>query len=348
MKTESSNVVNSRLWREQPALPRDVHVEGSCFEWIEKTDGPKFDEIRQRIESLWLRMPKGKRPEYSARLRSKRRTDFFSAYNELWYHQALEAGGLRCSPSETTPSGSLPDLLLAGDQGPVAIAECYLRMEPQKTARDDFVQNRWFHATRRQMKDKRVRLWIHGIVCGHGSPSARRLAKKLDELAEQSPVEEDQGSIHKHGRFQYEDAKSGWALDFTLMIRVVPVSDAVAQLLYMQSPVATWCQGAELFEEAISRKSRQHPCATLPTVICVGWNHCEHEPDFDEVIRVAAEKSASLSKRGAHGIFWAREVYPWNAAPAAPRLLHWGSPEIAPLLGVWRGSVIDVNESVGL
>lgn len=342
-KSGSKKGKGAGLWRRTPSRDRRVQVEGSYFEWIEETQGPDFEEIRRRIESLLLKVPESLHDEYTARLRSDSCTDFFSAYNELWYHEALETGGIRCFPAQATTAGSLPDWHLAAGERLVAIAECKLRMQPEKYLRDDFVQRRWFDSTFKKLNNQRIRLWIHERTCGPGQPSADRLARKLDALAQSSPVEEDQGSIQKLGRHQYEDRNSGWSLDFTLIVRRSTLTDSVAQLLYFQCDGASPCQGEELFQKALSRKSRQHS-ATLPVVICVGWNYFEHEPDFEDVCDVVANKAASFDNRGVCGVFWAREVYPWNASPAAPRLLHWRSKQAAPLLACWKGEAINVTK----
>lgn len=344
MPTDAPNSARSRLWRSEATRDRHIHIDGSYFEWIERTDEPKFEEIRQRMELLWLRVPEAQRAEYEARLRSKRCTDFFSAYNELWYHQALEAGGLRCFAPKSTSAGSLPDWQVGTNQGPAAIAERYLRMQPEKDLRADFVQRRWFDATFKKLKNKRIRLWIHERECGLGQPSADRLAKLLDALAKSSPAQEDQGSVLKLGRHRYEESDSGWLLEFTLIIRQSGSPNSVAQLLYFQCDGALCCQGEELFEAALSHKVRQHS-AELPVVICVGWNYFEHEPDFEDVRDVVAKKAASFDKRGVCGVFWAREVYPWNPAPAPPRLLHWGAAEVDSVLNSWEGGVVDVSKS---
>lgn len=347
MHARTAETAGVGLWRRTPSRDRCVHVEGSYFEWIEEIQEPKFEEIRKRIESFWLRVPEAQRAEYTARLRSKRCTDFFSSYNELWYHQALEAGGFRCFPARVTTAGSLPDWYLAVGERPVAIAECYLRMQPEKDRRDDFVQRRWLDATFKKLKNQRIRLWIHERTCGPGQPSADRLARRLDALAESSPVEEDQRSIQKLGRHQYEDQESGWKLDFTLIVRRSTSTDSAPQLVYRQNDGASWCQGERLFKEALSRKSRQHS-TTLPVVICIGWDYFEHEPDFEDVCDVVATKVASFENRGVCGVFWAREVYPWNASPAAPRLLHWRSERAAPLLACWKGEAIDIAKLKGV
>lgn len=342
MATDDLHSKEPRLWRKEATRDRHVHTHGSYFEWIERTDNPEFEEIRQRVSSLWLRVPEAQRAEYKARLRSNRCTDFFSAYNELWYHDALKAGGLRCFAPENTSAGSLPDWQLTTDQGPVAIAECYLRMQPEKGLRDDFVQRCWFDAAFKKLKNKRIRLCIHKRVCGAGQPNAGQLAKQLDALAESSSVEKNLGSVLELGRHRYEENESGWQLEFTMIVLQSASSDSTAQLLYFQSGGVHRCQGEKLFEAALSRKARQHS-STLPVVVCVGWNYFEHEPDFEEVCQVVAKKASSSDNRGVIGVFWAREVYPWNSAPAPPRLLHWGSTGIAPLLGSWKGGVVDVR-----
>ncbi len=322
-------------------------MEQSYFEWIEETNEPEFDEIRRRIESLWLRTPRGQRAEYEARLRSKRSTDFFSAYNELWYQHALEVGGIRCSLAEPTHAGSLPDWQLGGDHEPVAVAECYLRMQPVQARRNDDVQNRWFGKTFKKLRNKSIRLSIHERTCGVGQPSAQRLAKELDALAESSPVEQDLGTSRRLGRHRYDDPESGWHLDFTLILRTSQAPETFPQLLYTQCDGASWCQGEDLLEEALSRKSRQHSGA-LPVIICVGWNYFEHEPDFDNVCDVVAKKSSSFDTRGVCGVFWAREVYPWKATVPAPHLLHWGSSQSSRVVALWTGAATDVSTQLNV
>lgn len=343
MATDAPNLAGSRLWRKAATRDRHIYTDGSYFEWIERTNDPKFEEMRRRIESLWLRAPESQRAEYETRLRSPTCTNFFSAYNELWYHHALEAGGLNCFAPEKTAAGSLPDWQVGSDDGPVAIAECHLRMQPDKDLRDDLVQRRWFDATFRKLKDKRIRLMIHERVCGTRQPSANRLAKQLEMIAASSPVQVDQGSEVDFGLHRYEEAKSGWQLEFTLVVRESASSDSVAQLVDIQSEGASWCQGKPMFEDVLSRKARQHT-STHPVLICVSWNYFEHEPNFDDVRSVVAKKASSFDVRGVCGVFWTREVYPWNPTPAPPRLLHWGSPGIEPILNSWRGVVVDVNK----
>ena len=161
--SNESEPETGQLWRKRPTLPREIHIGGSFFEWIEQTDDPKFDEIRKRIELLWLRVPEASRPEFTSRLRAK---------------------------------------------------------------------------------------------------------------------------------------------------------------------------------------AKQHEGASLPIVLCVAWNYFEHEPDFEDVVKTTARRAESLARRGVHAVFWSREVYPWNPAPVLPRLLHWGSSLIVPLLHTWTGDATDVRSYI--
>lgn len=342
MNNGSKEASSARLWQRAPRHARHVHVKGSYFDWIEGIQEPEFEEIRARIESLWLKIPESPlRAEFKARLRSKECTNFLSAYNELWYREALESGGLCCLPPQATKTESLPDWCLTDGTRLVSIAECYLRTEPEKEVHDDFVQHQWFHTTYCLLENKSIRLWVHSRTTGKLQPSAHRLARTLDGLARTSSVEEDHGSVQYLGRYRYEDQESGWSLDFTLIIRRATSVPSISQLTYAQDSEAYWCQGKELLDEALSYKSRQHASA-LPVVICIGWNYFKHEHDLDEARHVIAIEASSLERRGVCGVFWARAVYPWNPAPAAPRLLHWQSELVMPLLACWNGAAVNV------
>lgn len=331
----------SRLWNIGTSHSRSVRVDKSLFDWIANTDDPQFEGIRQRLERLWTKVHEKSRAQFTSRLRSNRYTDFLSAYNELWFLDALETGGLCCALGEITASGSLPDLRISiGDT--TVVAECYLRMQSEADYRNDFVQRFWFDATFRKMQDKRARLWLHNVSCGEASPSSARLAAMLNRLVQESPLVEDLGNVRIHSRHQFDDVESGWHLDFTLIIRTAPPANSVAQLLYFGMGQADWCQGTTLLEDALSRKSHQHMGGMLPTVICIGWNHFEHEPDFDEVVDVIVKKRDSLTRSGVHGIFWARSVYPWNENSSPPHLLHWDSALARSLVSAWRGPVTTV------
>lgn len=330
------------LWRTAPTQSRTAHVDGSLFDWLERTNEPQFETIRERIEGLWLRIPEAHRPEFVSRLRSRRRSDFFSAYNELWFNKALEDGGIRCFIHEATVAGSLPDWRLhVGDEA-AASAECYVRLEPERGSHNDAQQNRWFAATLRKLTNKRIRLWVHGRQCGNGQPSADRFAKYLDATATAPVMAVNHGSHLDIGHYSYDDGESGWALDFNLIVRTSDSSESAPQLLYSQCDDASWCKSKELLDEALSRKSRQH-VVPLPVFICVGWNYFEHEPDLKDVHDIVGRRSRSFEANGVHGVFWAREVYPWNDTVAAPRLLHWKSDRAGPLLSAWRGAAIDVR-----
>lgn len=80
-------------WRVEPTEVRGARIDGTLFEWIERTKDGRFDRVREQVESLWRSLPAHRRAEYTARLQSRTDTDFFSAYTELWFRWALEQRG---------------------------------------------------------------------------------------------------------------------------------------------------------------------------------------------------------------------------------------------------------------
>lgn len=333
------------MWRTAPTHARRVHAGGSYFDWIAATNDPRFAKIRDRIERLWIRLPDHHRGEYAARLRSKRCTDFFSAYSELWYRDALESGGLRCSPPDPTGSGTVPDWQIGSASNPIAIAECLVRLPPEKVLRDDLMQRRWFDQTFSHLTNRGIRVWIHKLVCGRGTPSARAFARHLDELATNSKIDEDHGTFVTRGRHVCKDRPAGWSVDFTLVERTDRGAELPAQLLFFdESQHAEFCRGADRLKRALERKSRQHT-TELPVVICIAWNEFEHEPGLDEVQRLVASIAGRLERRGVFGVFWAPGVYPWSVASAAPLLLDWGSDRIETLRSCWTGKSVHVRPS---
>lgn len=330
------------LWRHVPTSTERIYPGGSYFDWIEMADDSTFEAIRNRIETLWSRLPLPLRAEHAARLRSKRSTDFFSCYCEMWYQYAMEAHGLTCTPAAYTESGTLPDWTISDDDRLIAVAECNLRMPPETDIRNNLVQHEWFRATFRKLLDKRIRLHVHERECGKEQPSADALAKYLDALAQHSCIR-DNDTTCEVGRFQYGEKRSGWRLDFTIFLLPAPSADPNAQLFMSGASGAYWCRGTELFEKAITRKSQQH-LTTDPLVICIGWNYFEHSPSYGEMSVVIARRAKSLERRNVCAIFWSEHVYPWNANPPSPRLIHWGSASVTPLLACWRGEVMDARD----
>ena len=309
---------------------------GHFGKWLASIDDPEFSAVRKQIDELVCWLPPVNREEYTRRFLSRNKSDFLSAYVELWYADILRRGGFEYKPPTRTQSGSCPDWDLYVNGLRIARAECQVRIEPVGSGLLDKKTLLWFKQTAGHVRTPGLSIAVHGIQSTVRQPSARNFAHFLDDLAAMEQQNEA-GPWEPFGsHVQFEDESSGWKLEFDWFLTPSSPCAFVRSIsLELQFPDAR-----KTISSLLTRKSKQHHGD--PIAICVVWNNFECEPDIGLVCEEIKRIAESLGRHRVACVFWAQSVYPWGSVSSAATLLHWRGEYVAPLLNAWSGAVVDV------
>jgi hypothetical protein len=331
------------LWSSIPSQPFLSIADQSYFEWIQSTDDPRFVAIREEIDILFFSAPPTCRAEYESRLKSKTRSDFLSAYCELWYARELIKHGILVNFPEARKGLSLPDLVLLVNGKEAAVAECHLRMGSNENEKQDRRLDTLLRDTFNKLLHKDIRLKVHMCVQTSLTPSPKDFAAFLEDVYSKQPPDSDSeptphSDLH---RCIYDCQRSGWSLDVTVCKRNTP--DLNPRLMLMISGEMVHLQGPNDLEDALKRKAGQHPSWHLPKVICLGWNDFSQKPSSEEIREVITHIRTSLHSQDVIGVFFTGGIYPWAPTGSRVTLYHWNDVRLNDILCVWNGDKCDVS-----
>jgi hypothetical protein len=335
----------AELWKAPVNRPYAARTGLTLFEWIESTDCEHCERARNRLSHLWSTVPEGLKRELLRRLRASDDPNFYSAFTELWFADAIRQAGIDCQiamPAIHQIGRSNPDLVLWPGTEHLTMAECRLKMSYLDSSSELAVRQVLWCNVFRNLHNKQIRLGVIELRMGRQTPSARVLARRLDDLARIGLKDESiSAPVHNLGLQEIDDPETGFFLRFHLFIH----SGAHAENVIAFESVgdARLCRGEQILETLLKSKSRQHRTLDANMVLCIAWQlQYEHPIDEAALREVVARQRHLLGKRKIEAVIWVSSLYPWSDTLPEPLLIYWDGTNRR-FLDQWRGPTVDVG-----